>query len=448
MTTARRNGAGRAELGTETQAAILTESPSAVLAFENLVSGMAAAFARIQPARLDREIEAWLRRVALALKFDRASLAGVDAAKGLSVTHQWTRQGIAKVPIGLNVKLALPWLAGKLLAGQEVVISDEGELPLDAAVDRVWARAIGVKSNLNLPLKVGGVVVGAMALGSVDERRSWSYRILKQLRLVADLFGNALERRREALELRQLGEEIKKISRVALMGELTAALAHELNQPLGAILNNAHAALRLLAAKSPDRKEIRGALEDIVSDNARAIEIVSSVRGVFKLEQRRMSRIDVTHVLRDVDRIMRADASMRGVSLSLQLPERPAFVTGDQAQLIQALLNLVFNAFDAVCEGERGPREVTVRAFERDPGQVHIAVTDSGKGIGPEVVPKMFNSFFTTKSNGMGMGLAIARSIVENHRGRLQAFQNRDQGATLEMTLPLDPKIRTRGNPI
>lgn len=446
MTTARRNGAGRAELGAEAQAAILTESPSAVLVFENLVSGMAAAFARIQPAQLDREIETWLRRVAVALKFDRASIARVDAVKGLSVTHQWTRQGIAKIPVGLNVKLALPWLAGQLLAGQEVVISDEAELPLDAAVDRVWARAIGFKSNLSLPLKVRGVVIGAMALGSVAKHRSWSHRILKRMRLVADLFGNALERQREALELRQLTEELQKTSRVALMGELTAALAHELNQPLGAILNNAHAALRLLAAKSPDRKELRAALEDIVSDNARAIEIVRSVRGVFKLEQGKMSRIDVTQVLRDVDRIVRADASMRGVSLSLQLPKRPAFVTGDRAQLIQALLNLVFNAFDAVCEGEGGPREVTVRAFERDPGQAHITVTDSGKGIASEVAAQMFNSFFTTKSNGMGMGLAIARSIVENQHGRLQAFQNRDRGATLEMTLPLDTKIQTRGN--
>lgn len=173
----------------------------------------------------------------------------------------------------------------------------------------------------------------------------------------------------------------------------------------------------------PIAKELRAALEDIVSDNARAIEIVRSVRGVFELEQGKMSRIDVTQVLRDVDRIVRADASMRGVSLSLQLFKRPAFVTGDRAQLIQALLNLVFNAFDAVCEGEGGPREVTVRAFERDPGQAHIAVTDSGKGIAPEVAAQMFNSFFTTKSNGMGMGLAIARSIVENQHGRLQAFQ-------------------------
>ncbi|HSR56751.1 MAG TPA: ATP-binding protein [Candidatus Binataceae bacterium] len=406
---------------------------------------MASAFARIQPSQLDREIEMWLRRVALAFQFDRASLAQVDAVKGLSVTHQWAREGIAKIPIGLNVKLALPWLADRLLAGQEVMISHEGELPFDAAVDRAWARAIGFKSNLSLPLKVGGVVVGGMALGSVVEHRIWSQRILKRARMVADLFGNALERQREALELRQLAEEIQKISRVAMMGELTAALAHELNQPLGAIVNNAHAALRLLAAGLPDRGEIRAALEDIVSDNARAVEIVRSVRGAFKLERGKSSRVDVMQVLRDVDRIVRGDASIRGVSLSLDLSDRPVFVIGDRAQLIQALLNLVLNAFDAVCESQ-GPREVTVRTFDGEPGQVHVAVADSGKGIAPDVAPQMFNSFFTTKSNGMGMGLAIARSIVENHRGRLLAFQNRDRGATLEVMLPLDAKIRTRGN--
>jgi signal transduction histidine kinase len=155
-----------------------------------------------------------------------------------------------------------------------------------------------------------------------------------------------------------------------------------------------------------------------------------------------MSPVDLRQILYDVERIVRADAAFKNVNLRLDLPTALPTVIGNRTQLIEALMNLVLNAFDAVCESAGGPREVDMHASQPEAGRIHVSVRDSGKGIEPEVMPRLFDSFFTTKPNGMGMGLAIVHSIIENHGGRIWATRNPDRGATLEFDLPVKADVK------
>jgi signal transduction histidine kinase len=222
-----------------------------------------------------------------------------------------------------------------------------------------------------------------------------------------------------------------------MMGGLTASLAHELNQPLASIQSNAEAARLFLAVQQPDLEQVKAAIDDVIQDNARAAETIRNVRALFQRDKVEMSPVDLREILYDVERIVRAAAKLKNINLRLYLPSSPPTVIGNRTQLIEVLMNLLNNAFDSICESAAAAREVQLSASEQDAGWVHIAVRDSGKGIDPEIVPRLFNAFFTTKPRGMGMGLAIVRSIVENHGGRLWATPNPDRGVTLEFDLPV-----------
>jgi C4-dicarboxylate-specific signal transduction histidine kinase len=279
------------------------------------------------------------------------------------------------------------------------------------------------------------VVKGGVAFDTVFAERTWPEQMIQRLRLVAEVFGNALERKRAVEDLRRFEEEVWQISRVAMMGELTVSLAHELNQPLGAILNNAQAARRMLP-NQPELEEIGAALDDIVRDNSRAVEIVKQVRALFQRGETPKSQVDLIQVLRDIESLLRHDAVLKGIALRLLMPDQLPGLVGQRTQLMQLLLNLVLNAFDAVCENEGAKREVEIRASYDGAGRIKVTVRDSGIGIDPGNMPRLFEAFFTTKEKGVGLGLAIARSIVENHGGRLWAERNPDQGATLAFELP------------
>jgi len=248
-------------------------------------------------------------------------------------------------------------------------------------------------------------------------------------------------RRRSDLELQQLRGQLAHTGRVTMMGQLASALAHELNQPLGAILRNAEAAELFLQHDPPDLDELRAILADIRKDDRRAGEVIERLRALLKRRSIETRALAVSDLLRNVGTLTRADAVGRHVKLAIEpAPGFPA-VMGDFVHLQQVLLNLVLNAMDAVDGLPAERRQVAVRARHFDERTVELEVSDSGPGIPSERLAQVFEPFFTTKANGMGMGLPISRTIIEAHGGRIWVENNADQGATFRFTLPVAEEV-------
>jgi signal transduction histidine kinase len=220
------------------------------------------------------------------------------------------------------------------------------------------------------------------------------------------------------------------------MGELTASLAHELNQPLTAILSNAQAAQLILDSPRRDLTEIREILGDIVEDDKRAGEIIHRLRGFLKTGSLELQPLDIGDLVGQVARLVSSDVIIRHVQIRLELGAGLPPVCGDRVQLQQVILNLLMNGLDAMRESGEGERSLVLRTSSPDPAHVVVAVEDSGIGIDKADLERVFHAFYTTKPEGLGMGLAIARSIVEAHHGRLEARSNPERGATFTLTLP------------
>jgi PAS domain S-box-containing protein len=243
-------------------------------------------------------------------------------------------------------------------------------------------------------------------------------------------------RRRAELETERLRRDLAHISRVTLMGELTGSLAHELNQPLTAIASNAYAGERYLAAPTPRLAEVREILQDIAADARRAGEVIHRTRTLLKKDPGRFRLLDLNEVIREVVALTRTDAIIRHQPIELQLaPDLPP-VMGDRVQLQQVLLNLVLNGMDAMAAQPPEARRLTIQTAP-EAATVRVGVHDHGPGIPADRLEQIFATFFTTKPHGMGMGLAISRSIVEVHGGKIWAENHLDGGATFWFTLPL-----------
>ncbi len=246
------------------------------------------------------------------------------------------------------------------------------------------------------------------------------------------------ELRRAEGEAGHLRQEIAHVGRVSMMGQLAAALAHEINQPLGAILRNAEAAALFLQHPSPDLDEIRAIVADIRDDDLRAGSVIDRMRALLKRHELKTQALGVGELLADVWALVRADCAARQVKLEIaDAPSDLPTVRGDRVHVQQVLLNLVFNGMDALGGSVPAERRISISVSQADAQYVEIAVTDTGPGIPADKVAQIFDPFFTTKPTGIGMGLAISRTIIEAHGGRLWAENRSGGGASFRFTLPI-----------
>lgn len=244
------------------------------------------------------------------------------------------------------------------------------------------------------------------------------------------------ERKRASEALREAQQELARVNRITTMGQLAASIAHEVNQPIAAVVTHAHAALRWLSATPPDLEETRQALGHIVKDGNRASEVIGRIRALIKKIPPRNDQLNINEIIRETIALIRNELVRNGISLQTQLVKSLPLVQGDRVQLQQVILNLILNAVEAMSHTDKGARTLLIRTEEDRARGVLVEVRDTGPGLELEHLDELFNAFYTTKPGGMGMGLSICRSIIEAHGGRVWATANKPQGAVFRFTLP------------
>jgi C4-dicarboxylate-specific signal transduction histidine kinase len=223
------------------------------------------------------------------------------------------------------------------------------------------------------------------------------------------------------------------------MGQLTASIAHEINQPIGAAITYANAALNWLSSQPPNLEEAQRALSTIVEAGILAGDVIDRIRALVKKAPPRNDKVDINDAVLEIVELTRREMAKNGISLQMQLAESLPAVQGDRVQLQQVMLNLVINAIEAMSGMSEGPRELLINTRKTESDEVLLVVRDSGPGLTPESADRLFESFYTTKPGGLGMGLSICRSIIEAHQGRLWASANTPRGAVFQFTLPAYP---------
>jgi C4-dicarboxylate-specific signal transduction histidine kinase len=309
-----------------------------------------------------------------------------------------------------------------------------------AALDndpRVLEAVVAIESVLH-----GAREEFALEYGCATPRgEAWYVMLVEQLRRseggAVITHRDITDHKRAEIAIQRHYQELAHVSRVAMMGELAVSLAHELNQPLTAILSNAQAAQRFLSTTSPALDEVHSILADIVEDDQRAGEVIHRLRGLLKKGEVELLPLNLNQVIQEVIRLLHSDAIIRHVRIELELDAGLPQVWGDRVQLQQVVLNLMLNGFDAMVDRDPNDREIVVRTQRLDADTALVAVQDCGSGLEADKLERIFEPFYTTKIEGLGMGLSICRSIVAVHGGRLWAENNQHRGTTVSFTLPI-----------
>jgi signal transduction histidine kinase len=344
----------------------------------------------------------------------------------------------------------LEWSSSALLAKKGSILSRFAASSLPTHIpdltalqgdlrDDVWITAVnaGFRTALVVPLLKDNEIVGTITLS----RKQVQPFTDKQICLFTDFAAQAtiaLESIRRERQFREMQSELAHANRVATMGQLTASIAHEIRQPIAAARNNARAALNFLDKSQPDVAEVREALTCIVNDTDRAGDVVDRIASLIKKAPPRKEVVDLNAAILEVTALAHGEAVKTGVRVDTRLAGELPRIQCDRVQLQQVMLNLIVNAIQSMSGVEDDNRELHISTVSIEPEVVRVAVRDTGHGLRPESLPRLFEPFYTTKPDGMGMGLSICRSIIEAHGGRLWVTTCKPRGALFQFTIPAD----------
>lgn len=414
------------------------------LRFATFLAELSATFVNVPADQVDAEIESALRQIVEFLGIDRSGFGELSpSGKQLMITHSYELPGVPPSPRCIADE-RLPWYAQAVWKGETLVFARlPDDFPPEATAEREYCAQTGLKSQLTIPLKMMGSVVGGIGFGSLRSYRDWPEELVERLRLVGGIFTNALARKRadEALRLAEeqsgiLRDELAHATRQELVSHLATSIAHEVNQPLCAIASNAQTALELL--DMGDVEEVKNALKDMWSDARRGSDVIGRIRSMVKKEQPRRAATSLVSIIEELLPLLSREAQAKGVAIRSDLTAKDLSVVCDRVQLQQVIVNLFFNGIDAVHGASVGPPVVQIRAWRESAVWVQVSVSDSGAGLSKEDCERVFAPYFTTKRNGLGMGLGISRSIIESHGGTLWAAPGTDCGTTFQFQIPAE----------
>jgi len=397
----------------------------------------------------------------LRLDFVYARLSdSIGGGTPIELVRVGQRRNSTAQPDDVGQKL-ISWLTDDLSAAPLVMPNPVGEGKISIAPLRLGLQdQVGVlvagSQRADFPTEIEmlllRVAANQAAIGLQEARL-----LSEQRRVAEELDQRVVERtrqltavneelRKEITEHKQVEEVLRRaqaelvhVTRVTTLGELTASIAHEVNQPLSGILNNSSACLRWLAGDSPNLDEAREALRRILRDGNRASDVISRIRALVRKTDTEKSPLDVNDAIQEVAALAQSEVQRNNVAMQMELAHDLPLVLGDRVQLQQVILNLVMNGVEAMASVVDRPRELVIYSRHHESTKVLVAVRDSGTGLHSENLDQLFKPFFSTKPKGMGMGLAISRSILENHGGRLWAAPNDGPGATFQFTLLQHP---------
>lgn len=418
------------------------------LGFERLASRILASIFLERPATEGNLIEQGLRDIGQFLRVEWVALwERSPQHRGFRPTHDWRAPGIPSTVISDCAGLA--WLAERLVARSIVNVGRAIGSPAQPHADLPKLQEAGARSLLAIPIVSAGEVSGAFVLGSAHEDRAWPDTMVTGVKLIGEAFASLdvrlfAERKKVAAEVEaaQWRERLAHLVRVHTAGEMSAALAHEITQPLGAIENYAMAARRRMRDAAHDPHRVGELLDKVIGQATRAGDVVTRMRGMVQRHELEAREIDIARAVRDCVEMVKTDCDLHNISIEVKPVSAFAYAVADEIHVQQVILNLLRNSMDALQTLPiAATREIVVSVGVEADQKVFVEVGDHGPGIANGDMERVFESFYSTKPKGLGIGLAICRRLIEAHGGTLRAAQNPGGGALFRMTLPLTQAI-------
>jgi signal transduction histidine kinase len=423
----------------ETPSMTAPAGPSSAIDLQRLLTEISTRFVVSSGANRREILESVQRMICETLGIDRSTLwLFSEDETEMALYSFWQRPESPPLRHNAVARDNLPWADRMIREGRPIRFSSLSELPPEAAVDREILRRYGTKSNVTFPLASQGRVFGALAFATLAEERRWGDDEVASMGLIAQIICHAIGKSRAEERVEQLRDEMQRSARASVLGELAAALAHEINQPLTSILANAQAARRFIAQGTANADEMVAILDDIIRADKRAAAVIQNLRAMLADKPVHREWLDLNDVAAEACALFVDDPAGEGVELVFEPGDFTQRVRLARVQIQQLLLNLFANAGHAMGEMAREDRRIVCQTGCGD-GVIHLRVRDYGHGIPPEHLDRIFEPFHTSRRDGLGMGLAICRRIAEAHGGTLQAANQKPCGAVFTLSLPLRP---------